>query len=72
MSNKEEPIKLTGEILEVLPNTTFKVKIPNGKIILAHVSGKMRQNKIRLTLSDTVEMEVSPYDLSKGRITRRL
>ncbi len=71
MSNKEI-IKLEGTIVETLPSTTFKVKLENGHEILAHISGKMRVNYIRLLPGDKVLLEMSPYDLTKGRITQRL
>lgn len=69
--SKEDVIKLNGEITEVLPNTTFKVKLENNVTIIAYVSGKMRKYQIRLTLGDSVEVELSPYDITKGRIVRR-
>lgn len=65
-------IKMEGEVLEALPNTVFKVKLDNGHEILAHISGKMRVNYIKLLPQDRVEVEISPYDLSKGRIKKRL
>ena len=68
---KEEAIKLEGNVIEVLPNATFRVSLGNGNVVLGHISGKMRQNDIRVLLGDTVEMEMSPYDLQKGRIVRR-
>lgn len=71
MSNKEL-IKLEGVILETLPSTTFKVKLENDHEILAHISGKMRVNYIKLLPGDKVLLEMSPYDLTKGRITQRL
>jgi len=67
---KEETIKIEGEVVDVLPNATFKVKVGHGTI-LGYISGKMRQNDIKILLGDTVEVDLSPYDLSKGRITRR-
>ena len=67
----KEIIKLTGEIVELLPNTMFRVRLENGHVILAHISGKMRINFIKLMPGDKVEIEMSPYDLTKGRITRR-
>jgi len=63
---------LEGEILESLPNATFKVALQNGTEILAHVSGKIRLNYIKILPGDKVTVELSPYDLTKGRITRRL
>ena len=68
---KEDTLKLDGKVMDVLPNATFKVKISNGNIILGYISGKMRQHDIRILLGDTVEIEMSPYDLTKGRIVRR-
>lgn len=68
---KEGTIKMEGEIVDVLPNATFKVKLDVGSIILSYVSGKMRQHEIRILLGDRVDVEMSPYDLTKGRITRR-
>ena len=69
---KEEPIVLEGQVLEALPNTRFRVKLENGYIVLAHISGKMRQRYIRIVPGDQVRVELSPYDLEKGRITYRL
>ena len=71
MSPKEEAIVVEGEVAEVLPNAMFRVKLPNGHVILAHVSGKMRMYFIRIVPGDKVTVEVSPYDLTRGRITRR-
>ena len=71
MSDKEL-IKMEGEVIESLPNTTFKVKLENGHEILAHISGRMRVNYIRLLPGDRVILEMSPYDLTKGRITKRI
>lgn len=68
---KEETFKLEGVVVDVLPNATFKVKLENGITILSYISGKMRQNEIRILMGDKVEVELSPYDLTKGRITRR-
>jgi translation initiation factor IF-1 len=72
MSNNKELIKLEGIVEETLPSTTFKVKLDNGHIILAHISGRMRVHYIRLLPGDKVIVEMSPYDLSKGRIIQRL
>jgi translation initiation factor IF-1 len=69
--SKEETIKFEGDIVDVMPNATFKVTIETGHTILAHISGKMRQNQIRILMGDKVELEMSPYDLTRGRITRR-
>jgi translation initiation factor IF-1 len=71
MSPKEEAIVVTGEILETLPNAMFKVKLENGHEVLAHVSGKMRMYFIRIIPGDVVTVELSPYDLTRGRIIRR-
>ena len=68
---KEDNIELEGLVVETLPNTTFKVKLENDHIITAHISGKMRKNYIRLLTGDKVKVEMSPYDLTKGRITFR-
>ncbi len=68
---KEEPIKVEGTVVELLPNTMFRVQLPNGHRILAHISGKMRLHFIRILPGDKVMVEMSPYDLSKGRITFR-
>ena len=69
---KQEGVKVDGEVVDVLPNATFKVKLKTGATILGYISGKMRQNEIRILDGDRVELELSPYDLSKGRITRRM
>jgi len=68
---KNEKIELRGRIEELLPSGTFRVKLESGQIIIAHLAGKMRLNKIRLSLGDEVKVEVTPYDLTKGRITFR-
>lgn len=68
---KDDMIEVEGVVTESLPNTTFKVDIGNGHIILAHISGKLRMNFIRILPGDKVTMEMSPYDLTKGRITWR-
>ncbi len=68
---KEDSIEVEGEILEALPNAQFKVKLENGLEILAHVSGKIRMHYIRILPGDKVKVQISPYDLSKGRITYR-
>ena len=72
MSNNKELIKLEGVVEETLPSTTFKVRLDNGHTILAHISGRMRVNYIRLLPGDRVIVEMSPYDLTKGRIVQRL
>ena len=64
-------IECEGVVVEVLPNTVFRVKLTNGHIITAHISGKMRMNYIRILPGDKVQIEMSPYDLTKGRITWR-
>jgi translation initiation factor IF-1 len=69
--SKEDMIKMKGTITEVLPNTLFKVLLENGGEVLGHISGKMRKNQINVLLHDKVELEISPYDLSKGRIVFR-
>ena len=68
---KEEGLKIDGVVTEVLPNAMFRVKMPNENIVMGYISGKMRQHDIKILLGDTVEVEFSPYDLTKGRITRR-
>lgn len=69
---KEDFIILEGEVIELLPNATFKVELDNKAIVNAYTSGKMRQFKIQVLLGDRVLVEISPYDLSKGRVSRRL
>jgi len=69
---EKEIVKFEGEVLESLPNATFNVKLENGHEILAHISGRMRVNYIKLLPGDKVMVEMSPYDLTKGRIIRRL
>ncbi len=69
--SKEDVIELEGTVLEALPNAMFQVELSNGHKILAHVSGKLRMNYIRIVEGDKVTVEMSPYDLSKGRITWR-
>jgi translation initiation factor IF-1 len=68
---KEEPIELTGSVTQVLPGTMFRVALPNGHEVLAHISGKMRKHFIRISVGDRVNVEMSPYDLGKARITFR-
>ena len=70
--NAKDFIELQGEVVELMPAATFKVALENGHEILAHLSGKMRMNKIRLLPGDRVKLQISPYDLTKGRITYRL
>lgn len=68
---KEDQIEMKGIVVETLPNTMFRVKLENGHIVTAHISGKMRKNYIRILTGDTVMLELTPYDLSKGRIIYR-
>lgn len=68
---KEAPIKVDGVILETLPNAMFQVELENGHKVLAHISGKMRMNFIKILPGDKVTVELSPYDLTRGRITYR-
>ncbi len=68
---KEELIETEGKVVEALPNAMFRVELENGHIVLAHVSGKMRMNFIRILPGDKVKLELSPYDLTRGRITFR-
>jgi translation initiation factor IF-1 len=68
---KEDLIQVEGVVKELLPNAMFKVEIPNGKQVLAHISGKMRMHYIRILAGDKVTVELSPYDLTRGRITYR-
>ena len=68
---KEEPIEVQAVVSEALPNALFRVKLDNGHIVLAHISGKMRKNYIRILPGDTVTVHLSPYDLTKGRIVYR-
>ena len=69
--SKEEAITIDGVVAETLPNTTFRVKLDNGHVVTAHISGKMRKNYIRILTGDRVTVELTPYDLTKGRITFR-
>ena len=68
---KEEAIKVEGIVKESLPNTMFRVELDNGHLVLAHISGKMRMNFIKILPGDKVDLELSPYDLTRGRITYR-
>lgn len=68
---KEELIEMDGEVIETLPNTTFRVKLENDHVIIAHISGKMRKHYIRILTGDKVKLEITPYDLTKGRIIFR-
>jgi translation initiation factor IF-1 len=69
--SKEETIQMQGEIAETLPNATFRVKLENGHIVLGHISGKMRMHYIRILPGDKVTVELTPYDLTRGRIVFR-
>ncbi|PKM23019.1 MAG: translation initiation factor IF-1 [Gammaproteobacteria bacterium HGW-Gammaproteobacteria-14] len=69
---KEEQIELEGTVIDTLPNTMFRVKLDNGHVLIAHISGKMRKHYIRILTGDRVKVEMSPYDLTKGRITFRM
>lgn len=71
MAKKEDIIEFEGEVIDILPNTVFKVRLDNGHEIIAHISGKMRKHYIRILTGDRVKVEMTPYDLSKGRITYR-
>ena len=71
MAKKDDVIEFEGEVVDTLPNTLFKVRLENGHEIIAHISGKMRKNYIRILTGDKVKFEMTPYDLSKGRITYR-
>ena len=71
MSNKQDVIEVRGAVEEALPGATFRVKLENGNVIIAHLSGKMRMNHIRLNIGDEVKIQMTPYDLTKGRITLR-
>ncbi|MCK5902090.1 MAG: translation initiation factor IF-1 [Cocleimonas sp.] len=68
---KEEHIEMEGTVIETLPNTTFRVELENGHVVNAHISGRMRKNYIRILTGDKVTVQLTPYDLSKGRITYR-
>ena len=69
--SKEDVIEVEGTVVETLPNTNFKVELENGHVILAHISGKLRMNYIKILPGDKVKVELSPYDLNRGRITWR-
>ncbi len=69
--SKEDHIEMQGKVIETLPNTTFRVELENGHVLIAHISGKIRKHYIRILTGDTVTVELTPYDLSKGRITFR-
>lgn len=68
---KEELIEFKGKVIELLPNATFRIELENGHQIIAYTSGKMRKNRIRVIAGDDVTVEMTPYDLSKGRVTHR-
>ena len=68
---KEDVIEMEGTIIDTLPNTMFRVELENGHVVTAHISGKMRKNYIRILTGDKVKVELTPYDLTKGRITYR-
>ncbi|THB68847.1 MAG: translation initiation factor IF-1 [Gammaproteobacteria bacterium] len=68
---KEENIQMQGTVVETLPNTLFRVELENGHVVTAHISGRMRKNYIRILTGDVVTVEITPYDLTKGRITYR-
>ena len=68
---KEDQIQMSGTVVDTLPNTMFRVELENGHIVIAHISGKMRKNYIKILTGDTVKVELTPYDLTKGRITFR-
>ena len=68
---KEEGIRIDGTVTELLPNAMFRVQLPNDKVVIGVISGRMRQHGIKILMGDVVEIEFSPYDLNRGRITRR-
>ena len=69
---KEDQIEMEGKVIDTLPNTMFRVQLENGHIVTAHISGKMRKHYIRILIGDSVKVEMTPYDLTKGRITFRV
>ncbi|MFT5446247.1 MAG: translation initiation factor IF-1 [Gammaproteobacteria bacterium] len=69
---KEEHIEMEGSVVETLPNTMFRVELENGHVVTAHISGKMRKNYIRILTGDKVTVQITPYDLNKGRIVYRV
>ncbi|EGW21847.1 MAG: translation initiation factor IF-1 [Methylobacter sp.] len=69
---KEDQIEMEGKVIDTLPNTMFRVELENGHIVTAHISGKMRKHYIRILTGDSVKVEMTPYDLTKGRITFRM
>lgn len=68
---KEDTIRMEGEVIDVLPNAMFRIKLTTGQTVTGYISGRMRQNDIKILLGDKVDIEFSPYDLTKGRIVRR-
>ena len=72
MSKEKDLFELEGEIIDVMPNQMFRVKCDNGHVVIAYTGGKMRQNRIRMIMGDRVKVEMTPYDLEKGRIIFRL
>jgi len=70
--SREDHIEMEGVVLDALPNTMFRVELENGHVVTAHISGKMRKNYIRILTGDKVKVDLTPYDLSKGRITFRV
>jgi len=68
---KEDTIRMEGEVIDVLPNAMFRIKLTTGQTVTGYISGRMRQNDIKILLGDKVEIEFSPYDLTKGRVVRR-
>ncbi len=69
---KDDVIEMDGTVIETLPNTMFRVKLENGHVVIAHISGRMRKHYIRILTGDKVKVEMTPYDLTKGRITYRM
>ena len=69
---KEDQIEMEGKVIDTLPNTLFRVELENGHVVTAHISGKMRKHYIRILTGDSVKVEMTPYDLTKGRITFRM
>ena len=69
---KEDQVEMEGKVIDTLPNTMFRVELENGHVVTAHISGKMRKHYIRILTGDSVKVEMTPYDLTKGRITFRM
>lgn len=69
---KEDQIEMEGKVIDTLPNTMFRVELENGHVVTAHISGKMRKHYIRILTGDSVKVEMTPYDLTKGRISFRM